>query len=78
MFKKVFLALSLVAFITCNTSNQINQKQDPNKPVARLDITGIWTSGQSENATFRIDKDSIFYVDALQSFKYLIVGDSYN
>lgn len=76
MLKKIFLALSLVVLINCNTSNQVDQKQDLNKSGARLDITGIWTSEESENATFQIDKDSIFYVDALQRFKYLIVGDS--
>ena len=76
MLKKICLALSLVALINCNTSNQVDNKQDPNKSVAIPDITGIWTSGESENATFQIDKDSIFYVDALQRYKYLIVGDS--
>ena len=76
MVKIIFLALCLVALINCKTSIQVDQKQDQKKSVAKPDITGIWTSGESENATFQIDKDSIFYVDALQSFKYLIVGDS--
>ncbi|WP_207420062.1 hypothetical protein [Desertivirga brevis] len=39
-------------------------------------VQGIWTNGTSENATFAIRKDSIFYVDQLTSFKYRISGDS--
>jgi len=76
MLRKLLWALILVALINCKTSNQVDQKQNHNKSVARPDITGIWTSGESENATFQIDKDSIFYVDAMQRFKYLIVGNS--
>jgi hypothetical protein len=74
MLKEICLTLSLITLMSCKTSNQIDQKQDPK--IARPDITGIWTSGETENATFQIDKDSIFYVDALKRFKYLIVGDS--
>ncbi len=39
-------------------------------------IIGIWTYSNSENATFRIDNDSIFYVDALESFKYTLNNDT--
>jgi len=74
MLKEICLTLSLITLLSCKTSNQVDQKQDPK--IARPDITGIWTSGETENATFQIDKDSIFYVDALQRFEYLIVGDS--
>jgi len=74
MLKDFCLTLSLITLMSCMTSNQVDQKQDPK--TASPDITGIWTSGETENATFQIDKDSIYYVDALQRFKYLIVGDS--
>jgi hypothetical protein len=74
MLKEFCLTLSFITLLSCKTSNQVDQKQDPK--IASPDITGIWTSGETENATFQIDKDSIFYVDALQRFKYLIVSDS--
>jgi hypothetical protein len=70
MLRKICLILSLVTLLSCKTTNHVDQKRD------RPDITGIWTSGETENATFQIDKDSIFYVDALQRFKYLVIGDS--
>jgi hypothetical protein len=76
MLIRICLTLCLVALISCKSSNQGNQKQDLYKSNSRPDITGIWTSGETENATFQIDKDSIFYVDALQRFKYQVVGDS--
>jgi hypothetical protein len=76
MLKGICLTLWLVILISCNTSNQSVQKQALHKSNSRPDITGIWTSGETRNATFQIDKDSIFYVDALQRFKYHIIGDS--
>jgi hypothetical protein len=72
MLKKICLTLCFVTLISCKNTNQV----DLNKSNAKPDLTGIWTSGETENATFQIDKDSIYYVDALQSFKYLITGDS--
>ncbi len=42
----------------------------------KIKIIGIWTDGNSGNATFRIDDDSIFYVDALESFKYTLNADT--
>ena len=38
-------------------------------------IRGIWTDGTTENATFEINKDSIFYIDQFTSFKYNIAND---
>ena len=39
-------------------------------------LLGAWTDGSSENASFAIDKDSIFYVDALTSYRYTLKEDS--
>ena len=41
-------------------------------------ILGIWTDGTTENATFDIRKDSIFYVDQFESYRYLLKKDSIN
>jgi hypothetical protein len=32
-------------------------------------ILGIWTDGSTENATFEINKKTIFYVDLLKEYK---------
>ncbi|MFY8180534.1 MAG: hypothetical protein ACOVLG_02075 [Flavobacterium sp.] len=39
-------------------------------------IIGIWTDGSSENATFEINKSTIFYIDSLKEFKYKLKKDS--
>ena len=39
-------------------------------------ILGVWDDGNSVNATFRIDRDSIFYVELLENYKYTLQGDS--
>jgi hypothetical protein len=38
-------------------------------------ILGAWTNHQTENATFDIQKDAIFYVDALESYSYRLDGN---
>jgi hypothetical protein len=37
---------------------------------------GVWTDGNSENAIFEIRKDSIYYVDQFETYKYTLSGDS--
>jgi len=56
------------------TSEKINvsSKEIKNK----ADFLGIWTDGYSENASFNIRKDSIYYVDQFATYKYDIIGDS--
>lgn len=40
------------------------------------DIKGIWTSGETENASFRIDEDSILFVDSYEYLKYEFRNDT--
>lgn len=40
------------------------------------DIKGIWTSGESENASFSIKKDSILFVDTFEYLKYELRNDT--
>lgn len=48
-----------------------------NIPTSNKDrLLGIWTDGNTENATFDIQRDSIFYVDQLSAYKYTIKDDS--
>jgi hypothetical protein len=39
-------------------------------------ILGVWTDGSSENASFYIKKDSIYYVDQFATYKYSVTDDS--
>ena len=40
------------------------------------DIKGTWTSGETENASFSIEEDSILFVDALEYVKYEFKNDT--
>lgn len=39
-------------------------------------ILGAWTDGNSENATFYIRTDSVYYTDHFASYKYELRNDS--
>lgn len=39
-------------------------------------ILGVWTDGSGPNAGVRIEKDSIYNVELLESTKYALSGDS--
>jgi hypothetical protein len=75
MIKNVIFVLGLALSISCSMKNKIATKIY-NKAIDISNIQGIWTDGQTENATFRINKDSIYYVDNFQSFKYEISSDT--
>lgn len=64
----VFLAIN--CFSQSKSNNIVQNKKDKSL------IIGIWTNGQTENATFEINKDSILYVENYQKYSYNIVGDS--
>jgi len=40
------------------------------------DIKGVWTTGESENASFSIEEDSILFVDAYEYVKYEFRNDT--
>ena len=59
--------------------NSTNNLTAPNKiSVTELKekIIGIWTDGESENATFQISRDSIYYVDNIKNYNYSLDQDS--
>lgn len=39
-------------------------------------LLGVWGPSKSENASFRIEKDSIYYPEHFKSYKYTISKDS--
>lgn len=87
----LILSLILLT-LSCSLNNQTNDnKLDTNKSslndTVRLTnnkndktldkkILGIWTDGTTDNATLDIRKDSIFYVDQFQTYKYSVVNDT--
>lgn len=37
-----------------------------------LQLIGLWADGTNENATFNVERDSIFYIEQLTSYKYRV------
>jgi len=86
------VSLLLIIFLfSCNSPQRHNlskddssnvklePKQNPSRfhdSVDKIQLLGTWTDGTTENATFDIQKDSIFYVNQLQSYPYRLKGDS--
>ncbi len=62
-----------------DSSEQISkaflQAVDNAQQTDRLKLFGIWTDGSTENATFDIRKDSIYYVDHFATYKYSLTDD---
>lgn len=40
--------------------------------VQKSDLYGFWTDGSSENATFEINQDSIYYIEQFAAYKYTL------
>jgi hypothetical protein len=61
-----------------NTSSlEIETQYSGTQPLfTKEDIKGVWTSGETENASFRIDEDSILFVDAYEYLKYEFRNDT--
>jgi hypothetical protein len=58
-------------------AQQLEMADDnPPNSVDKDQLLGAWTDGSTENATFDIGKDSIFYLDQMTSFPYMLKGDS--
>jgi len=61
---------------TKETINTVSRQDDKTEQSDSTNILGIWTDGSSENASFDIRKDSIYYVDQFATYKYSLTGDS--
>lgn len=53
-----------------------DNKSSVKEVISKDKLLGAWTDGSTENATFDIGKDSIFYVEQLEAFPYTLKGDS--
>lgn len=74
--------LILLLLIGCKQEEPIRKVESEakietiNSEIAESMIIGIWTDGSSENATFEITPASIYYVDHLQEYPYLLKHDT--
>ncbi|NEU09773.1 hypothetical protein GZH53_15710 [Flavihumibacter sp. R14] len=53
-----------------------SQSQGNRLTGTRSKVLGVWADGSTENATFEIRPDSIYYVDNFESYSYIIERDS--
>ena len=47
-----------------------------NSEITNDKIMGIWTTGESRNATFEIKSNSIYYVDNFKDYRYELNNDT--
>lgn len=66
----ILVLLSLPLIVT-GQSKEINQRNNK-----EIELIGAWGTSFNENATFRIQQDSIYYPDLFKSFKYITDKDS--
>ena len=86
MYKILFIIAGLF-LASCNLSSEDKLKDSLVKETKdksifsdlqqlRNKLIGMWTDGSTENATFDIRKDSIFYVEHFETYKYKLTTDS--
>ena len=85
---KLLASLSLLLLVGCKCGHTTTMKEraqskptDAQTPASSSTfnkdrLLGIWTDGSTENATFNIQRDSIFYVDQLIAYKYNVKEDT--
>jgi len=65
----------ILALTNCTQKNK-TQSIDSPKLFDKAQLIGIWTDRTTENATFQITRDSVYYVDSDKTFMYKIKNDS--
>ncbi|QHS55776.1 hypothetical protein GWR56_09600 [Mucilaginibacter sp. 14171R-50] len=73
--KRLIYLLAVCVFVSCNNAPKketrtINKAVNKIPAVTKDMIMGTWTNGSTENASFDIGRDSIYYVEYFKSFKY--------
>lgn len=60
-----------------STSDQLIRVPSTDKPVKyKKELFGVWASDNKEPLTVEINKDSIYYTEHFESYKYDLKGDS--
>jgi hypothetical protein len=76
---------AVLVFTACGGTQPIDQGQQEDRDTLLVDvkppfdmavILGVWTDGSGPNASFMIERDSIYYVDQDRWFPYAIADDS--
>ncbi|MDI1355281.1 MAG: hypothetical protein PSX36_10195 [bacterium] len=81
MALKIWTLLAL-SFTFCTTKVLVDQSSsgksvtDSTALQRQNRLLGAWTDGNSDNATFWIDNDSIHYVEHFNGYKYRLHSDS--
>jgi hypothetical protein len=85
---KILTSLSLLLLVGCkcghtSSKKEVTMNNSTEKPtlsntsnINKNRLLGIWTDGSTENATFDIRRDSIFYVDQLTAYRCGLNDDS--
>jgi hypothetical protein len=85
---KLIAIFSLLLLVGCKCGHTSSAKKEivthptelptlsKESTINKNSILGAWTDGSTENATFDIQRDSIFYVDQFTAYKYNLEGDS--
>jgi hypothetical protein len=57
-------------------SDKLSKKSSSHSIITKEQLMGIWAGENSENASFSIGKDSIYYPDQMDSYPYTLIKDS--
>jgi hypothetical protein len=91
MKKNLIVAVGFICYSCSNAPKTTKEPADktkqnhkyvnPPNPQTQINILaerlpGTWTDGDSGSATLDISKDSIYYVDKFESYKYILKHDS--
>ena len=57
-------------------SDKQSNKHSPRSIITKEQLMGTWAGENSENASFSIGKDSIYYIDQMDSYPYTLIKDS--
>lgn len=80
--KKIHVAFLVLGLASCNVNESENKSQTkssaavPSSGLTKEDIKGVWTSGETENASVSIEEDSILFVDTYTYVRYELRDDT--
>ena len=88
MKKMISIIATIIISCSCDVKVKVNQVKlevldspaaaptPPPPPINPNQLKGIWTDGSTENASFEIQKDSIYYLDNNRSYRYFLLYDT--
>ncbi len=77
MNRLIFILISLVLFLSCSQGGSSSKEAEHEDLDAKARMQGIWMDSESEDVSFRVKGDTIYYTDSVSMPAYFkIVGDS--